>query len=324
MFGRYAPGRYISTVTVSGVSVIYLAEWYVYSFVCKPNPLYALIFTITLGLAIWSYLTTCFTDPGTPQCPEWQEWQRRREEDSEVGNTKPATQTNDSRVRGWRPGQATWCHYCTIDRPERSHHCSACGCCILRMDHHCPWIGSCVGWRNHKHFLLLNMWSCIASAVFLLTLRGPNVLQSLNIYTQNPSHMSIAPTVGVLATFVFLPITGIMFLYSLSMVARNVTAVEELFSGENPYMFSSSMANIEQLLGLFELRWFLPLPPDTTLRGTSFPQASDDKVQVTGGTGSSDTVTATGCSGSSSSSDPFAAKSIKTSVSADYGSTNPK
>ena len=43
----------------------------------------------------------------------------------------------------------------------RCHHCRVCNICVLRMDHHCPWVYNCIGFRNHKYFILLLIYSAI-------------------------------------------------------------------------------------------------------------------------------------------------------------------
>ncbi len=54
---------------------------------------------------------------------------------------------------------------------------------------------------------------------------------------QVSSNASIVPMVGVIATLVLLIVTFCMGAYSLTMAARNVTAIEEMFSGDNPYSY---------------------------------------------------------------------------------------
>jgi len=44
---------------------------------------------------------------------------------------------------------------------HRCHHCRVCNICVLRMDHHCPWVYNCIGFRNHKYFILLLIYSAI-------------------------------------------------------------------------------------------------------------------------------------------------------------------
>merc|ERR1719282_2218216 len=58
-------------------------------------------------------------------------------------------------------GARRFCKWCNTYKPDRCHHCRVCKSCILRMDHHCPWIANCVGFRNHKFFFLLVLYSLI-------------------------------------------------------------------------------------------------------------------------------------------------------------------
>lgn len=270
MYGRYRAGRVIAWFTVLCVLSIYAAEWWVYHFVCSPSVVGAVFFNAAMVLAVTSYLQCSLTDPGTFESPEWQAWSSLRSQDQEA---ESRATSSDEGMRGrrssWRPGEASWCQYCSRERPERAHHCSVCGLCILRMDHHCPWIGTCVGWRNHKQFLLLNWWSCVVSALFIFTCDRPNSVQALMVFVMPTATSGIVPTVAVLSAVVFFLVTGLMFLYSLSMVTRNVTAVEELFEGENPYMFPDSQDNMEQLLGAFDWRLILPVAPERSSTATT-------------------------------------------------------
>ena len=59
------------------------------------------------------------------------------------------------------------CIICNADKFERVSHCRQCDRCVLRMDHHCGWIRNCVGYNNHKMFLTLVLWQCVASAHYL-------------------------------------------------------------------------------------------------------------------------------------------------------------
>ena len=61
------------------VGGIFLAEWVAFHAFAKPPPAWALVFNATWLLAIWSYLQTALTNPGTPASPEWVAWARSRQ-----------------------------------------------------------------------------------------------------------------------------------------------------------------------------------------------------------------------------------------------------
>mmetsp|Transcript_42270 Transcript_42270/g.117704 ORF Transcript_42270/g.117704 Transcript_42270/m.117704 type:complete len:298 (-) Transcript_42270:59-952(-) len=257
---------------------IYAGEWFIYHIVCEPVLGWAILFNCFLALAVWSYLATALTDPGTPDCMEWQAWSSLRAREPGL---RASGDEAEAAARGWAPGVVTWCQKCQRERPERAHHCSSCGTCILRMDHHCPWIGGCVGWRNHKYFLLLNWWSFWTSLAFILTIRGPSMVEAINLVGSLTRRFSMVPAVGMLNAVLFLLITGGMFFSSLVMGARNITAIEELFHGENPYCLSC-LDNLRQLLGPVDLRILVPLPPLNRPTGTAFPVSRPEKASVAG------------------------------------------
>lgn len=282
MFSQHTPARQVGRVTVLIVVAVYLGLWYIYHGVCHPELGWAIIFNILFVLALWSYIRAACTDPGTPETQEWKNWALKTAgtSDATVNSRREGESEAESRRKGWTPGQTHKCDVCCKLRPERAHHCSLCGVCILRMDHHCPWVGNCVGWRNHKFFLLLNWWSALACLVWLLTLRGPNAMEALNVL-QVSSNASIIPMVGVILTIVLFIVTGGMGAYSLTMAARNVTAIEEMFNGDNPYSYSSCLENLTQLCGPLDWKLLFPLMPTKRSDGTHFPVVGLGKSQPT-------------------------------------------
>mmetsp|Transcript_66113 Transcript_66113/g.138096 ORF Transcript_66113/g.138096 Transcript_66113/m.138096 type:complete len:328 (+) Transcript_66113:238-1221(+) len=311
MYAKHPGSRCVAQFSVGIVLGIFAFEWYVYHFVCKPTALGVTIFNVLFLLAVWSYLRTALTNPGTPECPEWEAWATSRANDKtaeedpppqEPANTSSEeerasdTQAAEDRAApsnvaaarhrrnvarsrsiGWRPGESTYCPDCRNDRPERAHHCSACGRCVLRMDHHCPWVGTCIGWRNHRYFLIMNWWAFCACLFWLLTARGPTAWEALDVFTMIPGatggvSVGLLPLVSVLMTCTLMLVTGGMFIHSFTMVARNVTAIEEFFPGENPYAFPGSLDNVRQMMGdLTSPRFWLPIDTRRGSDGTSYP-----------------------------------------------------
>lgn len=272
MFGRHQAGKVCSSVSISVVLAIFGFEWFVYHFVSTPKPGYAVLFNAVFCVALWSYLRVALTDPGSTTCPEWTAWLAKQSDAGTVGGEGSDIIHNKKRP-GWSPGQASYCDTCGA-RPERAHHCTSCGMCVLRYDHHCPWVGNCIGWHNHRYFLLFNLWSCLSCVVLVLTMRGPTALGTVAGLLQ-PARGHAEHVTGLIALFaavVFGIATGGIFVYVLDMAANNITAVEQLFVGSNPYCYSSTMQNLRQFFGPEGMAWILPLAVDRgCLQGTTFP-----------------------------------------------------
>lgn len=263
MHGKYPAGRACSQVSVACVFLFcFVGEGIVYNISCRPQLVPALFFNVFLILAAWSYLATALTNPGTPDAPgdEWEICTRDKPTAPQEEMPAPV------RRRGWQPGVLSWCKSCGRHRPERAHHCVICGVCVMRMDHHCPWIGNCVGWRNHKYFVLLNFWSFLACLTLLGTMESPTAgeafLALIDPENPNISSENMLPMIGAGLGSVLLMVTLGMFLNSTYMGCRNITAVEELFLGNNPYMADSSWANLKQIMGDFDWKLLVPLPPE--------------------------------------------------------------
>lgn len=285
MNSRYPSVRYTAKFTVSFVIIcVYGAEWLVYHIACKPAMYPAVVFNMCFFLAVWSFLVAAFTDPGSLACPEWQAWlksraqeQAQREQRGEGAGAGPVTR------RGWSAGEVTWCQCCQQERPERAHHCSQCGICVLRRDHHCPWLGNCVGWRNHKAFLLANWWSFCTCLAFLLTMNKPTAREAAAVAFGTPDRAPNATEavalVGAFMAFTAAVCTGGVWMNSLFMLTRNITAIEAYFSGPNPYASPDNCFNLQQTLGNIDKFLLLPLPPNRAppasgsalCNGVSFP-----------------------------------------------------
>lgn len=280
MFSRNVSSRQVARVTVAVMIGLYAAEWYIYHFVARPEIVGAILFNVTFVLALVSYCRTACTDPGTTQSPEWRTWSSLIVAQASADDTRAGSFLGEKfglkkkekpKKRYWAPGETSTCEECKLERPERAHHCKQCGVCILRMDHHCPWVGNCIGWRNHKFFILFCWWSFAATGTWLATLRKPNAVETLQYFLD---YEDIRPIAFVIITILLLLVTGGMTAFSVHMAAKNVTSIEELFPGDNPYCFGSSMENIVQLMGPLDYKILLPTFPVSTTFGTSFPIAN--------------------------------------------------
>lgn len=280
MFSHHSGSRHAGRLAVVIVVALFFFEWYIYHFVCHPEIGWAVLFNLTFVVALASYIRAACTNPGTPDSSEWKNWELKSPGTAAatISSRREGESEETSRKRGWAPGQTTKCDTCNRLRPERAHHCSLCGTCVLRFDHHCPWIGNCIGWGNHKFFILLNWWSFSATLIWLLTIRGPNSLEALDVL-QLSSNASAVPMVGVMLSLALCVVTGGMFAYALTMGARNTTAIEEMFSGTNPYSYSSCFDNLSQLLGPLDYKICLPLMPERRGHGTEFPVVGLCKAQ---------------------------------------------
>lgn len=277
MFSTSVESRHCAKISIAGVIGIYALEWYIYHVICTPSTCGAVLFDIVFALALVSYLKAAISDPGTPSSSEWQAWLATspKATHSEPHSACDGLHDSDLGKKGWQPGYVDLCQHCNALRPERAHHCRICGTCVLRMDHHCPWVGNCIGWRTHKYFLLLTWWSFWACVIWLCTIRQPTVGESVQVLLGRPDG-SLTPLVGVVITLVLLILTGLMSTMSILMAARNESAIEDLFPGENPYRHDSSLENIRQLCGPLDFKIFLPMEPkrSKTLNGCTYPVVS--------------------------------------------------
>lgn len=84
------------------------------------------------------------------------------------------------------------------------------------------------------------------------------------------------PITFVIITILLFLTTAGMAAFSIFMAMKNVTTIEELLPGENPYCYKSAWDNIAQLLGPIDYRLLLPTFPAGRLSGSgnsgsSFP-----------------------------------------------------
>mmetsp|Transcript_35569 Transcript_35569/g.98461 ORF Transcript_35569/g.98461 Transcript_35569/m.98461 type:complete len:442 (-) Transcript_35569:199-1524(-) len=227
---------------------------------------FMILFNLFWGLALWSYLQAHWADPGSvPR--RWQDFALS------AGDTLPVA---PARLE-WQPGKATWCKKCAFPRPERSHHCHVCGICVLRMDHHCPYIFNCVGFNNHKFFLLLVVYSSIATIVCLGTTL-PDLVYCTGALFNMPVEKKLQKSeimgfliAGLLDIFLSIVLVPMVPAH-LALAVRNQTSIEGNYTNmPNPFDQGGARANLTQILGAYGLDWFVPVRPlRPTCDGISF------------------------------------------------------
>merc|ERR1719507_2821557 len=243
---------------------------------------YFLLYNVTWGLAIWSYIQAHMSDPGSVP-------KRWREFVLSVGDALPIAPARAE----WQPGKATYCQKCRQPRPERAHHCAICGMCVLRMDHHCPWINNCVGFYNHKFFLLLGIYTATACCLaFLSALPDLVVCVVALVDRQNGSvcHGEALGVGDVIAFFVFgaLAFTvGSLIMHMLTvhipLACRNSTSIEDCYENmTNPFDHGSAWANVSQIFGAYGPDWFFPVRPTRPLcDGIAFAAGDEERLSLT-------------------------------------------
>jgi len=161
-----------------------------------------------------------------------------------------------------RTGDRRHCKWCNQFKPDRCHHCRVCRKCVLKMDHHCPWIYNCVGFRNHKYFLLLLVYTALDCHVItwtmLDTVRGA-------ILPETPFWRMFFLLFGeTLAAFLGALATAFL-VFHIWLMLRAMTTIEFCEKAMkrwdyDPSIFSRGfMGNVRAVLGDEPLLWLLPL-----------------------------------------------------------------
>lgn len=192
-------------------------------------------------LWFWSYIQTCWLDPGTILS------ELKRRGFWADGELAELPECIASMPR---------CSKCALPKPPRAHHCSECDRCYFRWDHHCPIVGNCIALRNMKAFMLFLFYSCV-----LLVLGGVNRIVS-HFIAQTPSMLiAISCTLIFIIFGVCITCFGCQY---IPEVCVNRTTIEKI-AGNDPHTFDNGIQrNIQEVFGESCWLWFIPTPPRIT------------------------------------------------------------
>jgi hypothetical protein len=307
--------RFASQATMCGTISVFFFELYVYNAVYLRRilpavekgvyaPPFFVLFNSLWIMAFWSYLRAHLSDPGyVPQ--RWYDFAEK--EGSRLMIELPRLE--------WQAGVATLCKRCLLVRPERAHHCLVCNACVLRMDHHCPWINNCVGFLNHKFFLLLTTYACVALVCALSTAipeialcaaartglgKGLFSVEAWRVIDRLESRDVDILLLFALVSLVAAAAVSSVLSAHVPLALRNITSIEENYSAErhphpsennegntapvkekasaapHPFDQGGAAGNLAQVLGTFGPDWFLPIRPCRPLTdGIVFPRPNE-------------------------------------------------
>eukprot|EP00421_Protoceratium_reticulatum_P063352 CAMPEP_0168414938 /NCGR_PEP_ID=MMETSP0228-20121227/29981_1 /TAXON_ID=133427 /ORGANISM="Protoceratium reticulatum, Strain CCCM 535 (=CCMP 1889)" /LENGTH=318 /DNA_ID=CAMNT_0008428745 /DNA_START=67 /DNA_END=1023 /DNA_ORIENTATION=+ len=224
-----------------------------------------LISQTLVALLLICYVKAFLSSPGTvPDGPEWK-----------LGTAEAQLVPRTRELKG--TGERRHCKWCLKYKPDRCHHCRICKTCVLKMDHHCPWIMNCVGFRNHKYFFLLVMYS-VLNCVYISCTMLKSVERSMarEMPTANRFVLVLGLVLAVIMgslMLVFLSFHVVLMFRGMSTIefCEKNTAGREGDSTPTASHDLSVYRNVCAVLGPRPLLWFLPVsPPDGS--GVSWPE----------------------------------------------------
>lgn len=150
-----------------------------------------------------------------------------------------------------------------LEIQARSHaSLPRCNVCVLRMDHHCPWVYNCIGFKNHKYFVLLLVYTTVG-----LCLVSVNMFDSVWWATRTDVQIwtMISLTTGEFLATVLLVISTAFLAFHIWLMLMSMTTVEFCEkklkkTGYNSSMYSEGVyKNICNVLGSNPLFWLVPV-----------------------------------------------------------------
>jgi len=224
-------------------------------------------FNIGAVLLLICYGRCILTHPGTvPSKHEDPSWEYVGADGQQNAPTPALSEMKKS-------GERRHCKWCAKYKPDRCHHCRVCRVCILKMDHHCPWIYNCVGYRNHKYFFLLLLYSAFCTQWITWTM-----LESVEADFSTSSSFSSMFFVlfgETLAAFMGFMVTG-FFAFHVWLMMKSMTTIEFCEKNMKSKGHGASLydrgpyGNVCAVLGDNPLLWLLPLNPPVEGNGIYF------------------------------------------------------
>lgn len=288
MYAKNKAIKAVSMVPIAVVMALFGYEWYAYNIIFAmggighyqgSSLLFFIAWVATFNalwlLALWSYARASLSDPG--RIPdEWRKYMHEWDLSVKDQPRGPRPLTHHK----WVPEASSMCWHCNQRRPERAHHCSVCGQCVMRMDHHCPWIGNCVGFKNHKYFVLMTGYGMLACFFFaasaLPQLKGMFFGGRRATYAVPgvDAKGMMAFSLGAVLSASFCVALGALFFSHCWLLMTNLTSIEVGNFGRNPFSIGIA-SNAEQLFGVRDLAWLLPVPPlQPVSDGLAFPSVN--------------------------------------------------
>jgi len=221
-------------------------------------------FNIGAVLLLLCYGRCILTHPGTvPSKHEDPSWEYVGADGQQNAPTPALSEMKKS-------GERRHCKWCAKYKPDRCHHCRVCRVCILKMDHHCPWIYNCVGFRNHKYFFLLLMYSAIVTNFITWTMI--ETVDEVVVSGDSFVAMFFVLFGETLAAFLALLVT-VFWGFHIWLMLKGMTTIEfcekQSKGGGAATYDLGAYANIQAVLGDYALLWCLPLSPPSG-RGVKF------------------------------------------------------
>lgn len=163
-----------------------------------------------------------------------------------------------------KTGARRHCKWCLKFKPDRCHHCRPLGCCVLKMDHHCPWVHNTIGFRNHKYFVLLVLYSTV-DCWFIVSTMLPTIEAAVQVETPSPS-LAVVLFAETLAAILGLMVTGFL-IFHIWLMLKAMTTIEfcekqSLRAGYDGSPYDRGvLGNIRAVLGDWTVLWLLPVSP---------------------------------------------------------------